>query len=281
MGLFVNIESIDRGGKTTQAPLVFARLRAAGVRIAVMNFPDTPRRNPVPTSAHFATGVLIERFLDGDLPLIDLHDSLFKREFRWYDEDDQVDDSFRLSDLPRSVREEVVTIIQEKLVQVLFSVNRRERREALEDLLAENDVVLVGRYLSAQAYGVARGVSKAQLASLEGDLRSPDLTFLIDIDPAVARLRRSEAVEDVYEADRDLQSKVHRLYNEMVADDAKAADAEGRPARFVRLEGAAPMDVITDQIVTGILGRLGLVEAVPEPTPALEDAHEPDPSLPL
>ena len=268
MGLFVNIESIDRGGKTTQAPLVFARLRAAGVRVAVMNFPDTPKRNPTPTSAHFATGVLIERFLDGDLPLVDLNDTLFKREFRAYDEEEDLEEIFRLGDFPKGVREEIAAIVQEKLVQVLFSVNRRERREALQDLLEANDVVLVGRYLSAQAYGVARGVSKAQLASLEGDLHSPDLTFLIDIDPAVARLRRSDAVEDVYEADRDLQSKVHRLYNDMVVDDARAAEAEGRPARFVRLEGAAPMEAITDQIVGGILERLGLSEATTAPEAA-------------
>lgn len=255
-GLFINIESIDRGGKTTQAPLVFARLLQAGKRVAVMNFPDTPKRNPAPSPAHFSTGVLIERFLDKNLPLVDGHDSLFKREFRWRNEEDETEDSFRLADLPEAVREEIIAIIQEKLVQVLFSVNRRERREYLEALLAGHDVVMVGRYLSAWAYGVARGVSRAQLTSLEGDMRTPDLTFLIDIDPAVARLRRSEAVEDVYEADRDLQSKVHRLYNDMVRDDAAIAATEGRPPHFVLLDGAAPLEVITEQIVAGILERL-------------------------
>jgi len=77
MGLLINIEAIDRGGKTTQARAVALALEARGLRVAMMSFPDTPSRAKMPTPAHFSTGILIERDLDSALPMIDLRDTLF------------------------------------------------------------------------------------------------------------------------------------------------------------------------------------------------------------
>jgi len=248
MGLLINIEAIDRGGKTTQARAVALALEALGLRVAMMSFPDTPSRAKMPTPAHFSTGILIERDLDSALPMIDLRDTLFRIE--------------GVRDLPIEVKETMVANITEKLVQVLYSVNRRERADVLREALTNYDVVLVGRYLSARTYGVAGGVSRLQLDSLEGDLPKADLTFLLDLDPAVARARRSEEGYDRYEGDSDFQTKVRKLYNDLVREDGEEAAAAGRAPAFIRLDAAEAAERITVDITAAIVRRLN-----PEKTP--------------
>lgn len=242
MGLLINIEAIDRAGKTTQVRAVLDALREAGIRVDTMAFPDTPSRSRETTGAHFATGVLIERWLDGKLAMIDGRDSLFRLD--------------ELRDLSDDAKTAIIANVDEKLFQVLLSVNRRERRRALLNALEEHDVVLVVRYLSARTYGVAGGVSRLQIDAIEGELPVPDLTVLLDLDPTVARARRAEEGYDRYEADADFQSKVRRLYNEMVREDAEAAEVEGRPPAFVRLDAAEPAEQITSSIVRIVRERL-------------------------
>lgn len=243
MGLLINIEAIDRAGKTTQARAVLDALRAAGLTVDTMAFPDTPSRSREHNVATFATGALIERWLDGKLPMIDGRDSLFRLE--------------ELRDLSDDAKTAIIGNVDEKLFQVLLSVNRRERREALLAQMAANDVVLVVRYLSARTYGVAGGVSRLQIDAIEDELPDPDLTFLLDLDPSVARARRVEEGYDRYEADADFQAKVRRLYSEMVREDAEAAKVEGRPPAFMRIDAADDPDVITATIVHAVRRRLG------------------------
>lgn len=242
MGLLINFESIDRGGKSTQAPLVAAEMEARGLRVEMLNFPNTRPRARDEHPAHDSTGVLIERYLAGDLPMMDLRDSIFRIP--------------EVDALPDETKELVCANIVEKLVQVLFSVNRRESRDTLVAALEANDLVIVGRYLSAHTYGVAGGVSRLQLAALEGDLPSPDLTFLFDVDPEVARLRRSEGVYDVYEEDAELQAKVRRLYNELVREDAEEAEDLGRAPRFLRIDGDQDREAITRIVVDELVRRI-------------------------
>lgn len=245
MGLLINIEAIDRGGKTTQIPLVIDQLRAHGVTTATISFPDTPRRHPGHDClAHFATGVLIERDLDGRLPLIDLRDGIFRRP--------------AFERMTPEEREEIVAIIQEKLVQVLYSVNRRERHAELLAALREHDVVLVSRYLSAWTYGVDGGVSRLQLVNLEGDLLFPDLTILLDLDPEDARARRDDQL-DRYERDLAKQRRIRARYNDLVREDAIAAEAEGRLPRFARVDASGDIASITAEITALILDRLAAV----------------------
>jgi thymidylate kinase len=243
MGLLINIEAIDRGGKTTQARLVAEALEALGLKVGTMSFPDTPSRSKESTPAHFSTGILIERDLDRNLPLMDGRDSLFRIG--------------ELAELSDEAKELIIVNVGEKLVQMLYSINRRERRDALEAALAAHDVVLVGRYLSAYTYGVACGVSRIQLASMEGDLRQPDHTFLLDLDPSVAKERRADEGYDRYEADTEFQAKVRRLYGELVREDLEAAEADSRPARFTRVDASREPGPITADIVEGIRSLVG------------------------
>ena len=242
MGLLINLEAIDRAGKSTQADQVAAALAAQGRSVAILGFPDRPPRAEAVTPdlpvAQYATGTLINRYLDGQLNLVDLRESFFRRP--------------EIADLPIDVREAIAADIQEKIIQAIYSVNRRERARDMRDAIANNDFVFVGRWLSGYTYGMANGVGRSQLDLLEGELPQPDLTILLDLDPATARERRTSDVYDRYEADLDLQDRVRRLYNELVRDDAEAATAEGRRPRFYRIDATLPAEEITARIVEAI-----------------------------
>ena len=245
MGLLVNLEAVDKAGKTTQAKNVAARLRDAGLTAAGVRFPERPSNTNIPHRSHFPTGLLIDRYFEGKLVLFSGGDTLFRRE--------------SLAALDKAERTAIAGIIEEKLFQVIMSINRREGYEGpggVLDLLQTNDVVVVERALSAQAYGVAVGVSPIMIKALEGDLPGPDITFLLDIDPAMARLRRAEEAPDRYEADSELQTRTRERYTEMVREDRREAERDGREPRFVRIDALRPAAEISDEIVAIISARL-------------------------
>lgn len=257
VGLLVNIESIDGAGKTTQAPMVKRLLVEEGLSVSLFSFPDRPSTCQEAHESHFSTGVLIDRYLSNDsnkIDLINLQDTFFRRDWTW--EEDGLSKSFSLASLPVEVREKMIAVIQEKMVQMIFSINRRERASALLAALNSHDVVIVGRYLSAWTYGIDGGVGRLQLTELEGDLPTPDLSFLLDIDPAIARSRREEKSRDRYERDFDKQNRIRALYNEIVRNDFEEAKREGRPPRFIRLDATLDPGEISAQIVAAIRERL-------------------------
>jgi thymidylate kinase len=243
VGLLINIEGIDRSGKSSQIEPVSKALVEQGRTVSIMNFPDRPGKNapvsidlPIP---QYATGALITRYLLGKLPLIDLRDSFFRRP--------------EIAALDTEVKEAMAADIQEKIIQAIYSVNRRERAKDLHAEIEANDFVFVGRWLSGYTYGIANGVGRAQLDSIEGELPQPDLTILLDLDPEIAKGRRTDDVYDLYEANEDLQTRVRRLYSEHLAEEEKAAAAEGRPSRIISIDGSQPADDITAEIVALIL----------------------------
>jgi thymidylate kinase len=245
VGLLINLEAVDKAGKSTQAARIVRLLREAGVSAASKSFPSRPAKGQEPLPEHFATGVLINRYLDEQIVLIEGRDTLFRRE--------------SLAGLEDAEKVAIAGIIEEKLFQVIMSINRREGIEGpggLLELLAQNDVVVVERALSAQAYGVVKGSSPVMIAALEGDLPKPDLSFLLEIDPAIAKLRRSEETPDRYEADPNNQRMVRDRYNEMVREDLRDAERERREPRFVRIDASKSIEEISDQIIALILKRL-------------------------
>lgn len=245
MGLLINLEAVDKAGKTTQAAQIVRLLREAGISAASKRFPERPAKGQEPKPEHFATGLLINRYLNEGMVLFEGRDTLFRQDF--------------LAELDEEQKAIMARIIEEKLFQVIMSINRREGVEGpggLLELLASHQVVVVERALSAQAYGVVHGVSQVMIAALEGDLPKPDLTFLLEIDPATAKLRRSEETPDRYEADLANQMRVRDRYNEMVRKDRAEARTEGREPRFVRIDAALPIEEISTQIIGLIQKRL-------------------------
>jgi thymidylate kinase len=259
-GLFVNLEASEYTDKSDLIRRIYRRLSDAGVNVGFRSLPVRPSTAPESPASHFATGVLLDKYLDPERPaaLLDGRDTIFRREVALIDEQGMTIGHAPLGDvISADSKQMLAAIIDQKLAQVLFSVNRREAMEGPDGLVAmlnDYEVVLTNRYLSAYSYGVAGGVSLVELTFLEEDLPKPDLNFLLDIDPATRR-RREGAIPDRLEADATLQSKVRRAYAEMLREDAEAADAEGRLPHWVRLDAAAPNDELAEHIANTIVAR--------------------------
>jgi thymidylate kinase len=236
MGLLVNFEAIDSAGKKEQAALLVQALRARGFRVGHLILPDRPGFGVAPANAtQRATGALITAFFHGQLKLIAENDTLFR--------------STLLAEFNKEEQVAIASIIEEKLLQVLQSVNRREavfRPGGLADMLESCEVVVVERMLSAWAYGVAMGVSRVEINALEGDLPKPDLSILLDVDSVGQRANsRSSYLEK--------KPEFRRLYGELIKEDAAEAEREDRFARWLKLDASLPEEELGAQILAAVL----------------------------
>ena len=220
---FLVIEAVDLAGKSTQLMALAEALRRAGRSVATTAYPD--RGAPL-------TGPLIERARYGHLPLVP-----------------------GLTDGPLGVS---AAKRQMLLTQMLFSLNRREVANGLDDLLARHEVVVSSRYsLSGLVYAQASGVEKADIEALlnglESDLRRPDLTLVLDVDPdAVASRPRAEAL-DAFERDTALQRSVRQLYSDIARRDRSVVlvDGTGSPDEVAARLFAAVADALPDLMSLG------------------------------
>jgi thymidylate kinase len=274
VGLLVNIEAIDRAGKSTQADDIIPVLEERGVSVVRMAFPDRPDpRNPeFHTVAHFPTGILVNRLLGrgfppGSLTLFDKTDTLFRRVDHLADdllgsvadERSPKERSPRTQEIVQAAKLELMDIVRAKMIQAIYSINRRERYEGADGMganLTHFDVVVVERLLSGWTYGIAEGASRAQIMSLEGELPQPDITFLLDIDPSVAKNRRGEEPADFYEENLSYQAKVRELYLELHRQEGAASAAANRPSRIIKIDASLPKETQTGIIVDTVTRRL-------------------------
>lgn len=200
---FLVIEAIDLAGKSTQLAALAEALRAAGLSVATTAYPA--REAPL-------TGPLIERARYGRLPLVPGLEA--------GDETTRTEAAHR----------------QMLLVQALFALNRRERADHLEELMAHHQVVVSSRYsLSGLVYAEASGVPQADIEALldglESDLRRPDLTLVLDVDPDVVAERPRAEELDAFERNRVMQRELRRLYRQIAAADSTVllVDGTGSP----------------------------------------------------
>lgn len=204
---FLVIEAVDLAGKSTQLAALAQALRTLGLTVATTAYPD--REAPI-------TGRLIDLALHARLPLVPAAD---------LESDD----------------EPIRTVAAQRqmlLVQTLFALNRRERADHLEELMAGHQVVLSSRYglsglVYAQASGVPQADIEALLGGLEADLRKPDLTLVLDVDPDVL-IHRPRAEElDAFERDRALQRATRQAYRWIAAHDPTVVlvDGSGDPGQ--------------------------------------------------
>ena len=137
---------------------------------------------------------------------------------------------------------------------LLFAAARAQLvADVIRPALEAGQVVVSDRYLdSSLAYqGAARGLGSGDIARMnewatEGLV--PDLTFLLELDPAAAATRSGEV--DRFENEGDaLQAQVARAYAEM---------AEADPSRWKRIDASRPAGEIHEDV-------LGLVQAVSIP----------------
>ena len=99
----------------------------------------------------------------------------------------------------------------------LFSANRYEvdpRIRAVAEK-AEN-IILIDRYIfSGVAYGMARGLDKSWLFSLDSKLSLPDLVLILRVDADLSVSRISERHKDTYEKDTNFLRKVSKIYDDL------------------------------------------------------------------
>ena len=242
--LFVDVEAIDRAGKTTHLSSLAARIGANGWQVVETEYPD--RRAPL-------TGMLIDAFLRERMDLAD------RGAMRAQGRPDLAKDlegafggMLAATDLTSDDRWRTFEAAQIEadyvmrhalLGQELFCLNRRECAGRLEYLVATADVVLTSRYqLSGRAYGEAAGVPRAQMAalvdSLEPGLRKPDLTLIIDVDAEAVADRPRAGGLDSFERDLELQRRVAEIYRDFAAGDAT----------IVLIDGSGSLDVIGQRV---------------------------------
>ena len=130
------------------------------------------------------------------------------------------------------------------VMQLLYVANRYELKPLLARELARGTVLVCDRYLaSSVAYGAAQGLDQAWLLAMQQYLPQPDLTILLDIDPAVSA-RRKTADRDRYERDLALLGRVRDSY-------LAQAGAGG-----VRLDADRDRDAVAADVWSAVAERL-------------------------
>jgi dTMP kinase len=131
---------------------------------------------------------------------------------------------------------------------LLFAAARAELvREVIRPALAAGRVVVSDRYLdSSLAYqGAARGLGVEHVARVNDwatESLTPDLTFLLELDPAAAAGRAGQL--DRFEDEGDsLQSKVADAYEQLAAAD---------PARWRRLDASRPAGEVHAEVLAAV-----------------------------
>jgi dTMP kinase len=130
---------------------------------------------------------------------------------------------------------------------LMYAARNEHLLQVIEPALATGRWVLCDRYTDASyAYqGAGRGVARERLDALSSWVqcgREPDLTVLVDVDPAEAQRRRERARA----ADRFEQESA--AFFERVREGYRARALE-HPDRFLRVDGAGAADAVTRSIL--------------------------------
>jgi dTMP kinase len=138
---------------------------------------------------------------------------------------------------------------------LLFTAARRDHLEkTIRPALARGEIVITDRF--ADSTHVYQGITRGDLRALVDRLHDlmigtePDLTLLIDIDPAtalsraVARQGSEQRFEDMGLA---MQTAIRAGF---------LALARANPARFVTIDGAQDAQAVAAQVLHAVLARL-------------------------
>ncbi len=159
------------------------------------------------------------------------------------------------TELAERLRELVLHTPMDALTEALlvFAARRDHLQRVIEPALARGDTVLSDRFTDASfAYqGAGRGFDLGVLAQLETWVqqgRQPDLTLWFQLAPALAAERRGAArAPDRFE-------QQDTAFFERVAAGYASREAAA-PARFVRLDAAAPREQVWQQLAAAVAAR--------------------------
>ena len=130
-------------------------------------------------------------------------------------------------------------------MQLLYVANRFERKADIDRWQSAGLIVLFDRYVaSGIAYGEAQGLDPRWLATIQGSLPQPELTFLLDVPPETAAARKTTG-RDQYERDLALLTRVRESYLRQAAQ-----------PDWVRIDAEQAPDVVAAEMAAAIEPRL-------------------------
>lgn len=118
---------------------------------------------------------------------------------------------------------------------LLYSLNRHEKKNFMEEKLYNNYNIICDRYIfSGIVYSLANGLDYDFCSNTEQYLIKPDLTFYFDIPISETNKRRKSLKTDIYETS-NFQSKVKEAYSKIKNKDWIIINAEQTPEEITNI----------------------------------------------
>lgn len=118
---------------------------------------------------------------------------------------------------------------------LLYSLNRHEKKNFMEEKLYNNYNIICDRYIfSGIAYSLANGLDYNFSSNTEQYLIKPDLTFYFDISLSETNKRRKSLKTDIYETS-NFQSKVKEAYSKIKNKDWIIINANQTPEEITNI----------------------------------------------
>ena len=118
---------------------------------------------------------------------------------------------------------------------LLYSLNRHEKKNFMEEKLYNNYNIICDRYIfSGIAYSLANGLDHNFCLNTEQYLIKPDLTFYFDISISETNKRRKSLKTDIYETS-NFQLKVKEAYSKIKNKDWIIINAEQTPEEITNI----------------------------------------------
>jgi dTMP kinase len=123
-----------------------------------------------------------------------------------------------------------------RAVHLLYAANKWERASSIAREIDRGRVVIINRYTPSNlAYGIAHGLSRNWLESLEKELPKADLVLILDVSPRTS-FKRKRRLRDAHEEDLSYLAEVRSVYLRLAKKYGwKVIDGERDP-RAVNLE---------------------------------------------
>jgi len=97
-------------------------------------------------------------------------------------------------------------------VHLLYAANKWEVAVKLASRIERGEFAIVNRYTPSNlAYGVAHGLPRSWLVTLEEGLLKPDVVVVVDVSPRISLLRKRKG-RDVHESDIVYLKRVRKAY---------------------------------------------------------------------
>ena len=118
---------------------------------------------------------------------------------------------------------------------LLYSLNRHEKKNFMEEKLYNNYNIICDRYIfSGIAYSLANGLDYTFCLNTEQYLIKPDLIFYFDIPISETNKRRKFLKTDIYETS-NFQSKVKEAYSKIKNKDWIIISSEQTPEEITNI----------------------------------------------